>query len=51
MSACRKGRQCQQALEVCERMLGEGVQRNTVTYSAAISACERGGQWQQAFAG
>ena len=34
--------------DLFERMLGEGVQRNTITYSAAMSACEKGEQWQQA---
>ena len=29
-------------------MLGEGVQRGTITYNAAISACEKSGQLQQA---
>ena len=29
-------------------MPGEGVQRHTITYSAAISACVKGEQWQQA---
>ena len=31
-----------------ERMPGERVQRNTITYSAAISAWEKGKPWQQA---
>ena len=48
ISACEKGEQWQQALELFERMRGECVQRNTITYSAAISACGKGGQWQQA---
>jgi len=29
-------------------MRGEYVQRNTITYNAAIRACEKGEQWQQA---
>ena len=31
-----------------ESMRGERVQRNSVTYEAAIRVCENGGQWQQA---
>ena len=41
-------KQWQQALVLFERLPGERVQRNTITYSAAISACENGKQWQQA---
>ena len=26
----------------------EGIPADTITYSAAISACEKGGQWQRA---
>jgi len=43
-----KGEHWQQALGSFERMRGEYVQRNTITYSAAIRACEKGGQLQQA---
>jgi len=31
-------------------MLGEEVQRDTITFNIAISACEKGGQWKQALA-
>ena len=41
-------KQWQQALVLFERMPGERVQRNIITYSAAISVCENGKQWQQA---
>ena len=47
ISACEKGEQWQQALELFERMRGECVQRNTCTYSAAISACEKKGVVKQ----
>ena len=44
-SIVRKGEQWQQALG----LLGSpDVFPNSVTYSAAISACEKGEQWQQA---
>ena len=33
-------------LELFERMLGENVQQSTITYSAAINACEKGEQRQ-----
>jgi hypothetical protein len=39
------GRSCaarQLALELIERMLSESMQRNTITYKAAIYACEKG---------
>ena len=29
-------------------MRGGVVQRDTITYNAAMSACENGGRWQQA---
>ena len=45
MSACQNGDQWQQASELFVRMLGEGVQRDTITDKAAIKACEKGGQW------
>ena len=35
-------------LELVERMLDEDVQRNTITYSADNSACEKGEQWRHA---
>ena len=42
ISACEKGGQWQQGLELFERMRGECVQRDTITYGVAISACEKG---------
>ena len=29
-------------------MASKGIERNTITYNAAISACEKGGQWEEA---
>jgi pentatricopeptide repeat protein len=46
--ACEKGCQWQQALDLFEIMRSARVQRNTITYNAAISACVRGRQWQHA---
>jgi len=34
--------------QVFERMLFERLQRDTITHSAAMSACQKGGQRQQA---
>ena len=48
ISACEKGEQWQQALELFERMWCESVKRDTITYNSAISAYEKSGQWQQA---
>ena len=36
------------ALELFERMPGESVRCIAITYSAAVSACEKGKQWLQA---
>ena len=29
-------------------MASKGVERDTMTYSAAVSACEKGSQWEEA---
>ena len=36
------------ALLLLEEMQAEGIPANTITYSAAISACGKGAQWQRA---
>ena len=36
------GRQLQQVLGIFERVQSDSVQRNTITYGAAISACGKG---------
>ena len=41
-----KGKQLQHDLEPFKRLLGEAVQRNAITYNAAITVCEKG--WLQA---
>ena len=48
ISACENGGEWEQASELFERMLGEGVQRNAIAYSAAINACGKGEQLQHA---
>ena len=45
MSAYQKGDQWQQASELFVIMLGEGVQRDTITHNAAIKVCDKGKQW------
>ncbi len=47
-NACEKGEQWQHVLDLFEKMRSESVQRDAITYSAAISACLNGEQWQQA---
>ena len=41
ISACEKGKQPDKALELLEDMQRRGLEPNTITYSAAISACEK----------
>jgi pentatricopeptide repeat protein len=48
ISACEKGGQWQQALNLLSLMPEAKVVPNEITYNAAISACEKGGQWQLA---
>ncbi|CAE8626802.1 unnamed protein product [Polarella glacialis] len=48
ISACEKGGQWQQALNLLSLMPEARVVPNEITYNAAISACEKGGQWQLA---
>ena len=42
ISACDKGRQPEQALEVFETMREQVVLPDVITYSALISACKNG---------
>ena len=48
ISACEKGKQLVQALEVFEVMHKQGAVPDVVTYNALISACEKGMQPTQA---
>ena len=44
ISACEKGKQPEQALELFEAMKQQGVVPDVITYNALISACEKGKQ-------
>ncbi|CAE8614882.1 unnamed protein product, partial [Polarella glacialis] len=48
ISACEKGGQWQQALNLLSLMPEASVAPNEITYNATMSACEKGGQWQLA---
>ena len=48
MSACERGIQSQQAVEIFDLMPGAPLQRSTVTFNDAICACEKGWQTPQA---
>ena len=37
-----------QALECLKEMRHKGLKPNTITYNAAISACEKGQRWERA---
>ena len=42
------GSQLEEALALLEQMQEASVTSNVISFSAAISACEKGGQWHQA---
>jgi len=44
----REGSQWQQALELLAEMQAQGLEPDVITYSAAISACEKAEQWERA---
>ena len=48
ISACEKGGEWVNALELLGYLLKDEVELDTITYSAAISACEKGGEWVKA---
>jgi len=48
ISACEKGKQLEQALDVFEAMRKQGVMPELITYNSLISACEKGSQLEQA---
>ncbi|CAL1152244.1 unnamed protein product [Cladocopium goreaui] len=48
ISACEKGGQWQQALNLFRAMPKAKAIPDSISYNAAISACEKGSQWQQA---
>ena len=49
ISACGKGMQWKQALELMSQMRYDRVAPNTITFCATIRACENGMPWKQAF--
>ena len=51
ISACEKGKQPEQALEVFQALMQQGVVLDAITYDALISACETGKQPEQALKG
>ena len=51
ISACEKARggaEWQCAIELLDEMTERGIEPDVISYSAAISACEKGGEWQRA---
>jgi pentatricopeptide repeat domain-containing protein 1 len=48
ISACEKGSQWENALELLREMDKCGITPNVVSYNATISAFEKGGQWEKA---
>ena len=42
ISACEKGKQPEQALEISAEMKEQGVLPDVITYNALISACAKG---------
>ena len=47
-SAYGKNGQLERALEIWRDMAARGCERNVITYSSLISACEKSGRWQLA---
>ena len=42
ISACEKGKELRQAVNICDAMLRQGIKPSTISYSALMSACEKG---------
>ena len=51
ISACEEGKRPEQALEVFQALMQQGVVLDAITYDALISACETGKQPEQALKG
>jgi len=48
ISACEKGQQWEQALQLLETMLWLGVEANIITFNAVLSALEKAALWRLA---
>ena len=48
ITALGRARDARGALALLKEMRASGVAPNVITYNAAISACEKGGQWERA---
>ena len=48
ISACEKGKQPEQALEMLQAMRQQGVGPDVMTYTALLSSCEKSKQPEQA---
>ena len=48
ISALGRVRACEEAVALLETMRQRALRPNVISYSAATSACEKGGQWQRA---
>ena len=48
ISACGRARKPQRSLALLEEMRTRGVEPDVISFNAAISACEKGGQWELA---
>ncbi len=48
ISACEKGGQWEQAMQLLQQMVKQGITPNVISYNAAISACEKVGQCEHA---
>jgi len=46
ISVAEKMRDHQRALHLLQEMQDRGISKNEITYSSAISACEKTGEWQ-----
>ena len=46
ISVCEKGKQCEGALVLLQRMVHQVLTPNVASRSAAISACEKGKRWE-----
>ena len=45
---CRCTEQVEEAIQIFQDMVARNCERNVITYSSLISACEKAGRWQLA---